>query len=114
MMHELEHEITNRGGKFEDYLASLKKTENELILELLPNAIKRVKAALLIGEIAKTEKIDATDEEVDKRIEEMIKQYKSYYDDIEDKIKTPGYKSYIRNMMVNEKVIAKLKEWNIQ
>lgn len=114
MMHELEHEVANRGGKFEDYLASLKKTQDELVLELLPNAIRRVKAALLIGEVAKAENITADDEEVDKKIEDMIKQYKSYYNDIEDKIKAPGYKSYIKNMIVNEKVIAKLKEWNIK
>ncbi|MDO8261090.1 MAG: trigger factor, partial [Candidatus Magasanikbacteria bacterium] len=53
MMAELEHNIEEQGGKLEDYLSSLGKNMNEMMLELMPEAVKRVKVSLTIREIAK-------------------------------------------------------------
>jgi trigger factor len=112
MLAEIEHGVKNQGGKFEDYLTSLKKTKEELLLDMYPNAIKRVKSALLIREIGDKEKIKATDEEVEKKVEELLKQYKGY-EKVEKRVKEPAYKEYLKNTIVNQKVVAKLTEWNI-
>jgi trigger factor len=53
MQNELEQAISQQGGKMDDYLASLKKTRDQLILDMLPEAVKRVKATLIIRKIAK-------------------------------------------------------------
>ena len=42
----------------DDYLSSMKKTRDQLTLDLLPNAIKRVKSSLIIREISIQEKIE--------------------------------------------------------
>jgi trigger factor len=111
MLMELEQSVIRQGGKFEDYLSHLKKTRDELILELLPNAIKRVKSALVIREIALIEKIAPSHEEIHKKIDELEAQYKNNQEVIK-MIHEPGYHSYLNNILTNEKVIAKLKEWN--
>lgn len=113
MARELEHDIASRGGKFEEYLASLKKTREELELDMLPEAVKRVKTALAVRQIAHTEKIEISEEEVEEKIKELFKQYKGYAK-IEEKIKEPGYRDYLRNVLANRKVIERLKEWNVE
>jgi len=112
MLAELEQTVAQQGGKFDDYLASLKKTRDQLTLDLLPDAVKRAKSALMIRELAKVEKIKVEEKEVQKVIEEMLKQYKGNKEAME-KIKTPAHKEYMRNLMTNRKVIDKLKEWNV-
>jgi len=111
MLMELEQSVIRQGGKFEDYLKHLKKTKDELMLEIIPNAIKRVKSALLIREIAVIEKIGAHEHEIEEKIEELKKQYKDNQDVLK-MLEEKGYKSYLNNILTNEKVIAKLKEWN--
>lgn len=111
MLMELEQSVTRQGGKFEDYLGHLKKTKDQLILELLPNAVKRVKSALVIRELAIVEKISPSHEDIHKKIDELEEQYKGNQDIIK-MIHEPGYHNYLNNILTNEKVIAKLKEWN--
>jgi len=113
MLAELEQNITSQGGKIEDYLSSMKKTREQLILDLMPNAIKRVKSALLVREIAQAEKIQVSTEEIDKKQKELLEQYKGY-DKVMSRIKEPGYKAYLANTLINTKVIKKLKEWNLE
>ena len=33
---------------------------------------------------------------------------------MEARVKEPGYKEYLRNTLVNRKVIEKLREWNVE
>ena len=111
MLMELEQSVTRQGGKFEDYLNHLKKTKEQLIFDLLPNAIKRVKSALIIREIAVIEKIEVTHEDIHEKIDELEEQYKGNQE-IEKMLHEEGYHTYLSNILTNEKVIAKLKEWN--
>ena len=111
MLMELEQSVTRQGGKFEDYLGHLKKTKEQLILEMLPNAIKRVKSALIIREIAVVEKIEVTHADIHEKIDELEIQYKGNQE-VEKMLHEEGYHTYLSNILTNEKVIAKLKEWN--
>jgi len=111
LMLELEQSVIRQGGKFEDYLNHLKKTKEQLMLEMMPNAIKRVKSALLIREIAVKENIFPTEEEINNKIKELEVQYTDN-EKILKMLKEPGYAAYLKNILTNEKVIAKLKEWN--
>ncbi len=111
IMSELEQSVLRQGGKFEDYLNHLKKTRDELKLEMIPNAIKRVKSSLLIREIAVVEKIDASDKEIEEKILELKEQYKGN-EEVQKMIQEHNYKHYLKNILTNEKVLARLKEWN--
>ncbi len=113
MMTELEQNITSQGGKFDDYLSSIKKSKEEMEKELLPNAITRVKSALVIREIGIKEGLSVTEEEINQKVEELLNQYKGY-EKVEEKIKEPGYRSYLHNMLLNNKIVQKLKDWNIK
>src|SRR3989339_921717 len=107
MLAELEQTVTERGGKFADYLASLGKTRDQITLDLLPEAMKRVKTSLVIREVASAEKIAVEDAEVDKNIEEIKKQYKDHKD-LAGRFDSPEYKSYVLNVLTSRKVVDKL------
>ncbi len=112
MIREIEQSVTSQGGKFEDYLKSISKSEDQLKLDLMPNAVKRVKSALILKEIAKIEKIDISDEEVHKEIDTLKNYYKDNVEAIKN-ISSPAYHSYLENFLLNQKIIDNLKKWNI-
>lgn len=111
IMAELEQSVARQGGKFEDYLSHLKKTKDELILDMLPNAIKRIKSALVIREIAVEEKIEVSEKELEEKTAELKEQYKDNTE-VQKMIAEEAYKSYLKNILTNEKILHKLKEWN--
>ncbi|PIR13713.1 trigger factor [Candidatus Falkowbacteria bacterium CG11_big_fil_rev_8_21_14_0_20_39_10] len=112
MMAEMEQGIASQGGKFEDYLASIGKTRDQLTLDILPNAVKRVKSALVIREIALAENIKISEEDIDKKQAELIKRYKGY-EKAEERIKEPAYREFLKNALTNDRVLEKLREWNV-
>ena len=111
LLSELEQNIVRQGGKFTDYLSHLKKTRDELKLELTPNAIKRVKTALALRELAVIEKIQPTEAELDSKLAELNKKHEKNKE-VMDMLAAPNYRQYLNNVLTNEKVINQLKDWN--
>jgi trigger factor len=111
MMAEIKQSVEKQGGKFEDYLQSLGKNEEQIKTDLLPEATKRVKIALIIKEISKKEEIEATDKEVADKIEEIKKQHADNKE-VQEMVKSEEYANYVKNLLTNQKVVVKLKEWN--
>jgi trigger factor len=111
MLGELRQGITEQGGKYEDYLKSINKTETQLTLDMLPDAIKRVKASLLIREIAKEEKITVSSKEIAEHVEHMKTHYKDK-PEVLNRLDTKEYHNYVVNVQTSRKVIDKLLKWN--
>jgi trigger factor len=112
MLMEIEENVSRQNGKMEDYLSSLKKTRNQLALDLLPEALKRVKTALLIREVGEKELIVPTENEVEEKIKSLLEQYKGYAK-VEERVKDSNYRAYLKNSLASQKVVEKLKEWNV-
>lgn len=111
MLHEIEDNLTHQGSKMADYLQHLGKTKDQFILDLVPSALKRVKTALIMKEIGVIEKLDVSSEEITNKITELKEEHKGdkSLDELE---KNPAYLRYLGNVLQNEKVLNKLKEWN--
>ncbi len=112
MMKEVEQNIVSQGGKFEDYLKSVGKNYEQLMIEMMPNAVKRVKGALMLKEIAKLEKIKLDDKEIDNELNRLKSKYGNSPEAVKN-ITSPAYRSYLSNFLLNQKIVDKLKEWNI-
>lgn len=111
MMLELEQNVTRQGGKFDDYLKSLNKTRDQLRLDLLPNAIKRVKTALIIQAIGEKEKVEVEHEAVHERLDALKKMYAGQ-EEILKQLDSHQYHHHIENTLFNEEVLKLLKSWN--
>ncbi len=112
MMREIEQSVTSKGGKFEDYLSSIGKNYDQLMLDLLPNAVKRVKSALAFKEIAKLEKLEVEEKEIDREIDILRERYRDNAEIIGN-ITSSSYRSYLSNFILNQKVVGNLKKWNL-
>lgn len=113
MMHELQRNVEQYGGKMEDYMSSIGKTREQLLLEMLPEAVKRVKTSLMIREVALLEKIEVTDQDVETEIANLIKHYQGNAE-VEQAVKKPEYRKYLANTIASRKVMNKLHDWNIE
>ena len=107
MMHELKHQVEDSGGKFDDYLKNLKKTEEEVKKGFKPKAEKRLKTALISREVARAEKIKVEDKEIDAELEK-IKQAYGQMPEMQKQFEAPEYRNYVGNMLTNRKVFEKL------
>lgn len=106
---EIKGMVESSGGEFNAYLASIKKTENDLRKEFRHRAEKRAKASLILRAIAQKEKIDASKEEVEKEINLSLVHYQ-HNPEMAKKIQSEEYHSYLRGIIQNRKVFDFLKK----
>lgn len=108
MIRDIDSRLQYQGLNVEKYAKILGTTVDEMKKEFMEPAAKNVKRALVLEAIAKAENIDATDDEIAAKAEEIAKQYKP--EDVE-KIKNQiiaSQKDIIRDELVNNKVIELL------
>lgn len=101
-----------RGMSIDDYIKNLKyKDKNDwLENEVRPIAEKRVKAGLLLAELSKVEKIEATENELLEKINQLGKQYPS--EDMRKHLKTPEVQRDVANRILTEKTVDRLVSLN--
>ncbi|MFC1787596.1 trigger factor [Patescibacteria group bacterium] len=107
MIQELQHNVESQGGNFDDYLKAIKKTLAQIKLDFTPQALTRIKVALIMRELAKKENITVDSKEVDEELDQRAAMYDN--DDLKKKIYDPAYRDYIESMMKNRKVIDHLR-----
>src|SRR5690606_8859735 len=71
MKDEFEYSLWARGLTLERYLQASEQTEEQLLERLRPTAEQRVKAELVLEAIAKAEQLEPTEEEIDRRLQEL-------------------------------------------
>ncbi len=107
MIAELQHNVEKQGMEFETYVKNMKKTLAQIKLDFTPQALTRLKVALLIREIAKQEKVEVTDTELDTELDRLAGQYEDKK--VKDQIYSPQYRDYTEQMVRNKKVIDVLR-----
>ena len=107
MMKDMENRMSYQGLKMEQYLKMMNKTEAEFKKEYEPQAIEAIKSRLAIEEVIKAEKIEATEEEIKAKIEEMAKSYGKEAKELEE---NENIKNYIKQGIESEKAMDFLVE----
>ncbi len=75
MVQQFSQNLAYQGMTLEQYLGYTNTTSEDFKTSLKPNAEKDVKLKLALEFIAKEEKIEVTDDEINEKIEELSKQY---------------------------------------
>ncbi len=112
MLGEMEHNIAHYGGKFDDYLASIKKTRDDLKIDWHEDAVKRVKTALALRLVADTEKIQPAEAEIEHELKHLKEHYQADSRALEI-INSPAYRRRLAAEMASHATVEKLAEWNI-
>jgi len=97
-----------------DYLASIKKTKDDLTLDFIPRALERIQTALLIKEVGKREKIDVTEEEVDAEQDRILDSLKETDTETRNLVASPDYREYMAVQMKNRRVVELLRKKGIK
>jgi len=71
MLHEMKHDMSHRGLSFDQYLQYTKKTEEDIRKDMGKEALKRLTLRFGLNEIMDKEKIEITDDEIEKRIKDI-------------------------------------------
>ncbi len=82
MVQEFEQRLQMQGMTMEMYTQFSGQTEDDLKEQMKEDARKRVQTSLTLEAIAETEQLEATEEDVDKQLEDMASQYQMEVDQL--------------------------------
>ncbi len=102
MWAQMQEDISRANLKVEDYLAHIKKTEQQLREEWKPAAEKRAKLQLVLNEIAKKEDLKPDVEALEDQVKALMEQYKDA-----DPMRV---RVYVASILQNEAVMKMLEE----
>ena len=97
-------------GGLETYLKSINKTEEELRQEINPVATKRVAQSLTLDKIAKEEKFEVSDAEINTEIENTLKSATENKDELSKFLNTPEAHQSIEQALITQKTVRYLVE----
>jgi FKBP-type peptidyl-prolyl cis-trans isomerase (trigger factor) len=101
MLAQFKDDVTRHGMKWEEYIKSINKTEDDIRKEWREKAESRVKAELVMGKIAETEKLEPSLEELEKETSHLLTHYKEA-----DPLRV---RLYVYQMLKNQKVLEFLE-----
>ena len=106
MFEDFMKRITTQGIPEEMYFQYTGTTKEDVVAKMNDEAEKRLKARYLLQEIIKAEKLDASDEEIDKDINEIKEHYGMTEEEV---LKEIGGRDYIKMNIMFKKAIDVLK-----
>lgn len=102
MFGQMNEDLKRANLQMDDYLGHIKKTKEDLIKEWEPAAEKRAQLQLALNEIAKKEKPEVDQSQVDAQVDQLMEQYK---DADQARVRV-----YVESVMTNEAVMKMLEE----
>jgi len=108
LLEDLKNRVTNSAKiSFEEYLASVKQTKDQIRQTYQKEAEKRLRGFLVLRELGKEEKVEVSDKEVE---EEVAKSVKNYSKEQLAKIDINELKEYTKGVIHNEKIFQILEK----
>ena len=104
MVNEFAQRLAQSGLSMEQYMQFSGLTLDKLKEQVRPEAETRIKSSLVLEQIAKDEKIEITDEELDAEIEKMATQYGMEADKLKEYIGDNEKESMKRDLAVTKAV----------
>ncbi len=108
MIMELKRGVEEQGLDFEEYVKHLNKTYADLKIDFTPQAIVRLKVALVLREIAKQEKVGVEEKEIDAELVRLAARYEDK--EARKRLYDPDFRDYTRTLLQNRKVIDLLRQ----
>ncbi|MEI8216687.1 MAG: trigger factor [Eubacteriales bacterium] len=104
MMEEFDQQLKYQGLDLKKYFEYLGKEEKDFRTEIQPEAFKKIKTRLLVSAIADAEKFDVSDEEIEKEIEEMAKQYKMEIEQLKKAMQAENYGYLVKDIKMRKAI----------
>lgn len=106
---EMEQQISMQGITLDQYLSMTGMTREQLFNQIAPSAHNKVQIDLVLGAVVKAENITVTDEELEKRTEEVAKMYNMTKEQLVGELtknnNLDNFKASLRNELVAQKAV---------
>ncbi|MDP3963635.1 MAG: hypothetical protein Q8Q39_04010, partial [bacterium] len=109
MFSDLESRLAPMGANVDAYLGHLKKTRQDLVKEWHDEAVRRVRIALTLRQIAKAERIEPVGEEVGEKMNELIKEFPSAVE-AKKRYSEDSLREYAQQVLANEAVLKLVEQ----
>ena len=111
LLHRFEHNLAYQGLTLDKYLDYVKKSKEEVLEDFRPEALKRVKTDLVLSNIAQTEKMEITEEELNEKLQELAERYQQKNSaKLRETLESKGQLSSIKQAILLEKASDFIKE----
>ena len=107
MIKDFEQRLAYQGLNIDQYCSMLGKTEEEIRKDYEPQAQEAIKSRLVLEAIKNAEKIEATEEEIKAKMEEMAENYGKKVEELSE---NENLKKYIKDGIEAEKTIEFIVE----
>ena len=107
MLKDFEQRLAYQGLNVEQYLKMIGKTEEEMRKEYEPQAIDAIKSRLVLEAIINAEKIEASEDEIKSKMEEMAKNYGKKVEELSE---NENLKKYLEEGIKSEKALEFIVE----
>jgi trigger factor len=107
MVLELQRGVEAQGLEFDTYVKNLGKTLASMKLDFTPQAIMRVKVAIMLREIAREQNTQITEKEVDEELDRIAERYED--PKAKEQVFSPQYRDYMEQILKNRRVIEYLR-----
>ena len=102
MLKDFEQRLSYQGLNLEQYLNMIGRTEEEMRKEYEPQATEAIKSRLVLEAIINAEKIEASEEEINAKMEEMAKNYGKKVEELSE---NENLKKYLDEGIRSEKAL---------
>jgi len=111
ILNEQNRRLQMSGGGMDEYLKSINKTEEQLREELRPVSVKNVNASLVLGRITEAEKVEVTEEDIDKGIDGMTgNTAEDKREDLRKLLDNPQTRQSLKQSLISRKTVDRLAE----
>lgn len=107
MIMELQRAVEAQGLEFDTYVKNLGKTLAQMKLDFTPQALTRVKVAIVMRKIATAENISVEEKELNEELDRIAEQYED--PETKKRVFSPEYRDYTEQILKNRKVIEYLR-----
>lgn len=109
MLNEFDYQLKGQGISLNDYFKYTNIDEGEFKENLKGDAKKKIETDLALEKVVEVEEIEASEEEVEKELEEMAKQYGQEVEELK-KVFNDAQMDYVKDTIKRRKCIAFLVE----
>jgi trigger factor len=111
ILNEQNRRLQVSGRGMDDYLKSINKTEEQLREELRPVSTKNVNASLVLGKITEAEKIEVSEEDIDKSLDGMTgNTAEDKKEDLRKLLDNPQTRQSLKQSLLSRKTVDRLVE----
>ncbi|NLW45944.1 MAG: trigger factor [Firmicutes bacterium] len=111
LLHRFEYNLAYQGLNLQQYLEYSKKTNEEVLEDFRPEAVKRVRTDLVLSNIAQAENLEVTDEELNEKLAELAERYQQKnVAKLKETLEDNGRLGSIKQAILLEKAVDFIKE----